>query len=195
MQLKVFLKLKKTLKPSLLGKKTPKNPKNPRKPTGLVFFKKTRVFSNPAWRRRRMRRRSSSICLKAAASVGSPPAAAFAFVEVSVSEPVDVSLPKSFFSFNFFCFFPPVVASSFLATADELESTLLLLLFCFLAGALGGAADVTVAAFSSSVVFVSVASVSESAAATRAVVFSRAASCFTGVWWSEAPGTLSHFVA
>jgi len=127
-----------------------------------------------------MRRRSSSICLKAAASVGSPPAAAaFAFVEVSVSEPVDVSLPMSFFSFNFFCFFP--VVSPSLATTDELESTLLLLLFCFLAGALGGAADGGTVAFSSSVVFVSGASVSESAAATRAVVFSRAVSCFTGV--------------
>jgi hypothetical protein len=32
MHLKVFLKLKKTLKPSLLGKKTQKNPKNPKKP-------------------------------------------------------------------------------------------------------------------------------------------------------------------
>jgi hypothetical protein len=51
MHLKVFLKLKKTLKPSLVGKKpqkTAKNPKNPKKPkktqkktkkpTGLVFF-------------------------------------------------------------------------------------------------------------------------------------------------------------
>jgi hypothetical protein len=41
MHLKVFLKLKKTLKPSLLGKKkppkktkNPKNPKNPKKPQG-----------------------------------------------------------------------------------------------------------------------------------------------------------------
>ncbi len=41
MHIKVFLKLKKTLKPSLLGKKPPKQP------TGLGFFKKTRVFSNP----------------------------------------------------------------------------------------------------------------------------------------------------
>ncbi len=47
MHLKVFLKLKKTLKPSLLGKKKtkkpkkPKNPKKPKKPkktTGLGFF-------------------------------------------------------------------------------------------------------------------------------------------------------------
>ena len=56
MHLKVFVKLKKPLKPSRLGKKTQKNPKkpkkpkkNPKKPTGLVFFKKTRVFSNPAY--------------------------------------------------------------------------------------------------------------------------------------------------
>jgi hypothetical protein len=57
MHLKVFVKLKKTLKPSRLGKKTQKNPKKPKKPkktqktpkkpTGLGFFKKTRVFSNP----------------------------------------------------------------------------------------------------------------------------------------------------
>jgi hypothetical protein len=60
MHLKVFLKLKKNLKPSLLGKKTQKNQKkqkktkknkkkqkNLKKPTGLGFFKKTRVFSNP----------------------------------------------------------------------------------------------------------------------------------------------------
>jgi hypothetical protein len=57
MHLKVFLKLKKTLKPSLLGKKTQKNPKKPKKPEktqkktknplGWVFLKKTRVFSNP----------------------------------------------------------------------------------------------------------------------------------------------------
>jgi hypothetical protein len=53
MHLKVFLKLKKTLKPSLQGKKPkktqkkPKNPKNPKKPkkktkkpTGLGFLKK-----------------------------------------------------------------------------------------------------------------------------------------------------------
>jgi hypothetical protein len=48
MHLKVFLKLKKTLKPSLLGKKKQKNPKKPKKPkknkkkqkktTGLGFF-------------------------------------------------------------------------------------------------------------------------------------------------------------
>jgi hypothetical protein len=57
MHLKVFLKLKKPLKPSLLGKKpkqTQKNPKNQKKtkktqkePTGLSFKKKTWVFSNP----------------------------------------------------------------------------------------------------------------------------------------------------
>jgi hypothetical protein len=57
MHLKVFVKLKKTLKPSRLGKKTKKNqknpknpkktPKNPKKPTGLGFFKKTRVFFQP----------------------------------------------------------------------------------------------------------------------------------------------------
>jgi hypothetical protein len=39
MHLKVFLKLKKKPKPSLLGKKTPKNPKKPKKTTVLVFFK------------------------------------------------------------------------------------------------------------------------------------------------------------
>jgi hypothetical protein len=62
MHLKVFLKLKKTLKnpknPLVWAKKTQKNPKKtkkpkktqkkPKKPTGLGFFKKTRVFSNPA---------------------------------------------------------------------------------------------------------------------------------------------------
>jgi hypothetical protein len=47
----------KTLKTLLSGQKNPKNPKkpkkpkktqkNPKKPTGLGFFKKTRVFSNP----------------------------------------------------------------------------------------------------------------------------------------------------
>jgi hypothetical protein len=50
MHLKVFLKLKKTLKPSLLGKKKPKNPKKPKKTKKthwVGFFKKTRVFSNP----------------------------------------------------------------------------------------------------------------------------------------------------
>jgi hypothetical protein len=54
MHLKVFVKLKKTLKTLCLGKKTQKNPKKPKKPkkktkkpTGLGFFKKTRVFSNP----------------------------------------------------------------------------------------------------------------------------------------------------
>ena len=52
MHLKVFVKLKKTLKTLSSGQKNPKNPKknqkNPKKPTGLGFFKKTRVFSNPA---------------------------------------------------------------------------------------------------------------------------------------------------
>jgi hypothetical protein len=57
MHLKVFLKLKKTLKPSLLGKITQKKPKknqktpqktkkNPKNPLGW-FKKKTLVFSNP----------------------------------------------------------------------------------------------------------------------------------------------------
>ncbi len=60
---KVFVKLKKTLKTLSSGQKNPKktqkthkNPKNPKrnqkktkKPTGLGFFKKTRVFSNPAF--------------------------------------------------------------------------------------------------------------------------------------------------
>ena len=51
MHLKVFLKLKKTLKPSLLGKKTQKTPKNPKKtqktqknPLGWFFF-----FLNPGF--------------------------------------------------------------------------------------------------------------------------------------------------
>jgi hypothetical protein len=56
---KVFVKLKKPLKPSLLGKKTQKTPKKPKKtkkqqknnkknPPGWFKKKKTRVFSNPA---------------------------------------------------------------------------------------------------------------------------------------------------
>jgi hypothetical protein len=58
---KVIVKLKKNPKNPLVWakkpKKTQKNPKkpkkpkktqkNPKKPTGLGFFKKTRVFSNP----------------------------------------------------------------------------------------------------------------------------------------------------
>jgi hypothetical protein len=64
MHLKVFVKLKNPKNPLVWAKKpkkTPKNPKNPKKPkkpkknqknpkkpTGLVFFLKTRVFSNPA---------------------------------------------------------------------------------------------------------------------------------------------------
>jgi hypothetical protein len=54
MHLKVFMKLEKTLKTLSSGqknpkktKKTQKTQKNPKKPTGLGFFKKTRVFSNP----------------------------------------------------------------------------------------------------------------------------------------------------
>jgi hypothetical protein len=54
MHLKVFVKLKKTLKPPCPGKKTQKNPKKPKKPKktqknplGWFFFKKNRVFSNP----------------------------------------------------------------------------------------------------------------------------------------------------
>jgi hypothetical protein len=60
MHLKVFVTLKKTLKTLSSGQKNPKKPKktkkpkknqkNPKKPTGLGFFKKTRVFSNPAHR-------------------------------------------------------------------------------------------------------------------------------------------------
>jgi hypothetical protein len=51
MHLKLFLKLKKTLKPSLLGKKKPKKPKNQKKNkkthwAGFIKIK-TRVFSNP----------------------------------------------------------------------------------------------------------------------------------------------------
>ena len=52
MHLKVFMKLKKTLKTLSSGQKNPKKPKKPKKtqknPLGWVFFKKTRVFSNPA---------------------------------------------------------------------------------------------------------------------------------------------------
>jgi hypothetical protein len=56
MHLKVFLKLKKNLIPSLLGKKTKKKPKNPKKhknqktqkktkkPLGWFFFKKPGFF-------------------------------------------------------------------------------------------------------------------------------------------------------
>ena len=55
MHLKVFVKLKKTLKTLSSGQKNPKKPKkkpkNPQKnqknPLGWVFKKKTRVFSNP----------------------------------------------------------------------------------------------------------------------------------------------------
>jgi hypothetical protein len=54
MHLKVFVKLKKTLKTlssrQKNPKKTQKKPKNPKKTTGLGFFKKTRVFSNPELR-------------------------------------------------------------------------------------------------------------------------------------------------
>jgi hypothetical protein len=54
---KVIVKLKKTLKTLSSGqknpKKKPKKPKktqkNPKKTTGLGFFKKTRVFSNPGY--------------------------------------------------------------------------------------------------------------------------------------------------
>jgi hypothetical protein len=46
MHLKVFVKLKKTLKTLSSGQKTQKNPK---KPAGLGFLKKTRVFSNPGY--------------------------------------------------------------------------------------------------------------------------------------------------
>jgi hypothetical protein len=57
---KVFVKLKKTLKPSRPGKKTPKNPKKPKKtqknpkktqknPLGWVFKKKTGFFPTLAW--------------------------------------------------------------------------------------------------------------------------------------------------
>ncbi len=46
MHLKVFVKLEKNPKNPLVWAK--KNKKNPKKPTGLGFFKKTRVFSNPA---------------------------------------------------------------------------------------------------------------------------------------------------
>ncbi len=62
MHSKVFVKLKKNPKTLSSGQKnpkkpkktqkTPKNPKKtkkkPKKPTGLGFFKKTWVFSNPA---------------------------------------------------------------------------------------------------------------------------------------------------
>jgi hypothetical protein len=48
---KVIVKLKKTLKTLSSRPKTPKNPKKPKKPKKTHwagFFKKTRVFSNPA---------------------------------------------------------------------------------------------------------------------------------------------------
>ncbi len=52
---KVFVKLKKPSKPSLLGKKPQKKTKKPKKPQKTHwagFFKnKTRVFSNPAYNR------------------------------------------------------------------------------------------------------------------------------------------------
>jgi hypothetical protein len=53
MHLKVFLKLKNPknslfwVKKNKKTQKTPKTPKKQKKPTGLVFFLKTRVFSNP----------------------------------------------------------------------------------------------------------------------------------------------------
>ena len=53
MHSKVFVKLKKTLKPSRPGKKTPKNPKNPKKPKKpkkthwAGFFKKKTGFFQP----------------------------------------------------------------------------------------------------------------------------------------------------
>jgi hypothetical protein len=52
MHLKVFVKMKKTLKTLSSGQKKPqKTKKNPKKtqknPLGWVFFFKTRVFSNP----------------------------------------------------------------------------------------------------------------------------------------------------
>ncbi len=58
MHLKVFVKLQNPKNPLVWAKKPkknqkkPKNPKKPKKtqknPLGWVFFKKTRVFSNPA---------------------------------------------------------------------------------------------------------------------------------------------------
>jgi hypothetical protein len=53
MHLKVFVKLKKTLKTSRLGKKpkknqkNPKNPKKPKKPHWAGFFKKNPGFFQP----------------------------------------------------------------------------------------------------------------------------------------------------
>jgi hypothetical protein len=53
MHLKVFVKLKKTLKTLSSRQKNPKKPKktqkNPKKPTGLGFFKKTQVFFQPCY--------------------------------------------------------------------------------------------------------------------------------------------------
>jgi hypothetical protein len=53
---KVLVKLKKSLKTLSSGQKNPKKPKKnqktppkKKKPTGLGFFKKTRVFSNPGF--------------------------------------------------------------------------------------------------------------------------------------------------
>jgi hypothetical protein len=52
MHLQVFVKMKKKPKNPLVWakkqKKTQKTKKPKKKPTGLGFFKKTRVFSNPA---------------------------------------------------------------------------------------------------------------------------------------------------
>ncbi len=61
MHLKVFVKLKNPKNPLVWAKKPKKKPKKPKKtqktqkkpkkPTGLGFFKKTRVFSNPERKR------------------------------------------------------------------------------------------------------------------------------------------------
>jgi hypothetical protein len=74
MHLKVFMKLEKTLKPlsswqknpkkSKKTQKTQKNPKKPKKPTGLGFFKKTRVFSNPGSQGIHLFRNHQRLCRK-----------------------------------------------------------------------------------------------------------------------------------
>jgi hypothetical protein len=62
MHSKVFVKLKKTLKPSRPGKKTQKKPqktqktpKKPKKPTGLGFLKKNPGFFQPWIKRNKVR--------------------------------------------------------------------------------------------------------------------------------------------
>jgi hypothetical protein len=74
MHLKVFVKLNKNPKNPLVWAKKPKKPKktqkNPKKPTGLGFFKKTRVFSNPG--RIRIRIQLSEAWIRGSGSGSTP---------------------------------------------------------------------------------------------------------------------------